>query len=437
MFNLRNNIKYSARRTPNVHSQHINLLAATQVQNRHYFSMMDKIRDKFQQPFRHLQAFTEPDGQNYQSQMPDGYRLHGNSAASYSASITQNSIELNNWHEMEATVHSQFGTVDNPVLIFTSDSSWRIVICMGPGIEDDSHSHEKMFYLVREGPINRCQVCGQCFKIVRLKDEFSELQDYYHMMFATMSHFDVSEEDLQINLTSYFGDRPQANLQTIPATNVYIHVNPDEADRILVDPAYKLERLTEAHEKLYAMSEAYRVVDRQLEKHRVQLPLPYGKDQFETWYKVEKAIRKFDRIFNKVEKFDSRKFIDSDNHERRELRMLDRKKQRWVENYTYFFGGLTEEEQMYRDYFETDLELDPEDEFVEDFMDEREIADQGQLNPKLYDFIEGSLEYEAHESFEDLIEQKIFKYKYRQCADGIQSYERRMSRVVERFMERA
>ena len=62
---------------------------------------------------------------------------------------------------MESTVHSQFGTVDNPVLIFTSDSSWRIVICMGPGIEDDSHSHEKIFYMVREGPINRCQVCGQ------------------------------------------------------------------------------------------------------------------------------------------------------------------------------------------------------------------------------------------------------------------------------------
>ena len=91
-----------------------------------------------------------------QSQMPEGYRLHGNSAASFSASMTQNALELNQWHEMESTVHSQFGTVDNPVLIFTSDSSWRIVICMGPGIEDDSHSHEKIFYMVREGPINRC-----------------------------------------------------------------------------------------------------------------------------------------------------------------------------------------------------------------------------------------------------------------------------------------
>jgi len=48
----------------------------------------------------------------------------------------------------------------------------------------------------------------------------------------------------------------------VPGTNVYIHVNSDEADRILVDPAYKLEILKEAHEKLYAMHEAYREVDR-------------------------------------------------------------------------------------------------------------------------------------------------------------------------------
>lgn len=73
------------------------------------------------------------------------------------------------------------------------------------------------------------------------------------MMFSTLSHFDVAEEDMAININSLFLDRPQTAVQTVPATNVYIHVNSDEADRILVDPAYKLERLKEAHEKLYAM----------------------------------------------------------------------------------------------------------------------------------------------------------------------------------------
>ena len=119
-----------------------------------------------------------------------------------------------------------------------------------------------MFYLVREGPINRCQICGQCFKLVRLKDEFSEEQDYYSLMFSTLSHFDIQEEDMHIGLFNMFGDRPTAQMQTVPGTNVYIHVNNDEADRILVDPAYKLERLRQAHETLYAMHESYREVDR-------------------------------------------------------------------------------------------------------------------------------------------------------------------------------
>jgi len=91
--------------------------------------------------------------------------------------------------------------------------------------------------------------------------------------------------------------------------------------------------------------------------------VPYGKDLYETWFKIEKSIRKFDRVFNKVEKFHARKFVDPENHERREKRMLERKRERWTDNFTYFFGGLTEDEQQYRDYFETDIEQDPEDEF--------------------------------------------------------------------------
>ena len=141
---------------------------------RPYFSVLERMKDRFRVPMRHLESFAEAGGQNYQTQLPDMYRTHGNTTMSFSASITNNAFDLHQWHEMESVVHSQFGTIDNPVLIFTSDSSWRIVICMGPGIEDDSHSHEKIFYMVREGPINRCQVCGQCFKLVRLKDEFNE-----------------------------------------------------------------------------------------------------------------------------------------------------------------------------------------------------------------------------------------------------------------------
>jgi len=71
-------------------------------------------------------------------------------------------------------------------------------------------------------------------------------------MFASILHFEVSEEDMTASLTSIFGDRPTANMQTVPGTNLYVHVNNDEKDRIMIDPAYKLERLREVNEKVYA-----------------------------------------------------------------------------------------------------------------------------------------------------------------------------------------
>jgi len=77
---------------------------------------------------------------------------------------------------------------------------------------------------------------------------------------------------------------------------------------------------------------------------------------------------------------------DPDNHERREKRMLTKKSERWNKNFTYFFGNLTEEEQQYRDYFETELELDPEDDYIDEKFDEMHIAATGHMNPNLYDF---------------------------------------------------
>jgi hypothetical protein len=57
--------------------------------------------------------------------------------------------------------------------------------------------------------------------------------------------------------------------------------------------------------------------------------------------------------------------------------MLERKRERWTEHYTYFFGGLTEEEQQYRDYYETDIEEEPEDEYQDEKYDEALIAAEG------------------------------------------------------------
>jgi hypothetical protein len=227
------------------------------------------------------------------------------------------------------------------------------------------------------------------------------------------------------------------SLQTIASSNIYIHVNNDEADRIMVDPAYKLEKMKEATEKVYAFHEAYRLVDDQMKGMRYDLKVPFSRDLYETWYNIEKSIFKFDRIFNKVEKFNARALSDPANHARREKRMIQRRNERWSKNYTYFFGNLTEEEQQYRDYFESDLDVQIEDEYVEEKNDEIHMAQTGTLNPNLYDFQDYNGKHDPHEDYSDIVEQRIFKYKYRQMADDPVTYKRRQSRVISRFLERA
>jgi len=44
---------------------------------------------------------------------------------------------------------------------------------------------------------------------------------------------------------------------------------------------------------------------------------------------------------------------------------------------------------------------------------------------KKYDFIETSLQSEPHENYDDIVESKIFKYKYRLGNDGAEEYQRR------------
>ena len=63
--------------------------------------------------------------------------------------------------------------------------------------------------------------------------------------------------------------------------------------------------------------------------------------------------------------------------------MLERKSQRHLNSFNYFFGGLSEEEQQYRDYFETDLENNPElaDEVLTQ-LDEQKIAGTGDFHHK-------------------------------------------------------
>lgn len=66
--------------------------------------------------------------------------------------------------------------------------------------------------------------------------------------------------------------------------------------------------------------------------------------------------------------------------------MLERSNKRWDNAYTIYSNDLTEEEQKYKDYFETDLQNYREDERLEEFIDRQELLSEPRYNLNKFDF---------------------------------------------------
>jgi hypothetical protein len=47
--------------------------------------------------------------------------------------------------------------------------------------------------MLREGPLQRCMGCGQVFKLVRLRNEYSSEMDYYASNFNLLWFQDMGE----------------------------------------------------------------------------------------------------------------------------------------------------------------------------------------------------------------------------------------------------
>lgn len=318
-----------------------------------------------------------------------------------------------------------------------------MVICSGPASEEESSSHEKMYMIVREGPIHRCMFCGQCFKLIKLKDDVYDHQNtYYSTVFTDLSPRIIGETEiaphyLTFPFTSHELNNNNANV--IPTDRKYLFVNADEADHIMTDPAYRMEKYKELENDYFQ----YNMVVQEIERQKKLLRTAekdtqiMTRDTYETWYEVEKAILRFDREFNRSEKFSGRALFDAENHERRERRMLERKDQREKDNYTFYFGGLTEEEQMYRDYYETDLEdgAYPESEAFNKIKDDQVLRSSGDFDLGHIQLIETTTINEKREQVDDIVGKMLFNYKYRNVAD--KRFEERNNRVMQRFQERA
>lgn len=56
-----------------------------------------------------------------------------------------------------------------------------------------------------------------------------------------------------MGMTTVFSDRPQIHAEATQTGQIYVQVNADESDHLMIDPAYRLEKTMEAQERYLAM----------------------------------------------------------------------------------------------------------------------------------------------------------------------------------------
>ena len=312
-------------------------------------------------------------------------------SSEWQALIVENPYELNIFQETNMPQLQNFGTVDNPHLVYTSEIPFRFVACPGPPSEDDFESHELMWFLLREGPLQRCQGCGQVFKLVRLRDELTPENDYYRSGFCDMNPSDYVHQD---NILSFSLIRPFMFFTTPPSNfvreedQVYTLMRHQDHDRYLTDPAYRMEQDQLVHQKAELYYSTLADIDRkQRQIFGQEVTKDISKEDYANLVETEKAIHMLNRHFKRVQRYKFRAFLDPSNHQRREDRMFRRKLIR-DENETFYLEGGSAEHQEYLDYYETDVEVDREFDQDEKAQEASQLMAHEQMKLKNFDFHE-------------------------------------------------
>lgn len=214
--------------------------------------------------------------------------------------------------------------------------------------------------MLREGPLQRCPLCGQVYKLVRLRKEESSENEYYTSGLLDTEYQELIDDD-HVHHASYYRLMPDQYEHTSLASQsdtAFISVNADQHDKMLVDPAFRIEKQTEAHKKVAMFERSLEILGKKKATRYDDIMgrTSISKDIYNVLIDSELAIAKLDRATMRHRKFQARQFLDLDNHDRRERRMLQRSKARVEDSYTAYFGGMSELELQYADYFETDLD---------------------------------------------------------------------------------
>lgn len=74
---------------------------------------------------RHLNALIEPSGKDVSSSLIDTNLSMYTNMRQFQAYLTNNAYDMSIHNEYDLWPHTNFGTIDNPLLIFSADTNWR------------------------------------------------------------------------------------------------------------------------------------------------------------------------------------------------------------------------------------------------------------------------------------------------------------------------
>ena len=74
---------------------------------------------------RHFDALLEPSGRQTNGVMYDPNLALYTQARLLQAYLTKNAYDMSIMNEYDLMPHTNFGTIDNPLLVFSADTTWR------------------------------------------------------------------------------------------------------------------------------------------------------------------------------------------------------------------------------------------------------------------------------------------------------------------------
>jgi hypothetical protein len=106
------------------------------------FNPLKSVNNFLKAPIKHFKLWTEAEGidkQRFGNQTAEAF---DEVSHEWQAAMIGNTYDQHTQQYLDNTTQPNFGTVDNPHIIVTSDAPFRYVGCSGQPNEDDYEGHE-------------------------------------------------------------------------------------------------------------------------------------------------------------------------------------------------------------------------------------------------------------------------------------------------------